>query len=562
MCGRRLLGLVTLLGALAAFAAAPAVGARPASGPGTSYPETLTTEHFQIHYTGKISNPANKDRILHQQAGDLAAHAERAYDVIVRQWGYPAPKADADGKIDIWVQKQDEGTYGYAVQETAAPSTGWISLSPTSTDDPYAIAHEVFHIVQYGMWRPADTWLLEATAEWAGMNVSGFVEADGTEGAPDLSLDCTGDACGDDGYENGGYSRWRFFQYLSDRFGVTFVRDLFQNAAAIGDAGQKGRLLLEAALVKKGHSLTDTFNDFTSVHVSGKYAPVELAGKAPAVWATLPVATATKTYPAKRVPVNHLAARYLEFDREDGGGGQCYAATLRIDVTLPAGSESKPSFWAKSIAGSLAAGQHALQFSTSTQADGRRVAGASIPWSTCEADGNGYLALPNPSPTADAQVFIVNYSITVGNVSLTPPSTPPAPAYTGPATAVPTKDPAPAIWMHGAEVVRVPATTRTVRLLVNASSDGFLRAMFDGVVVATAPLRAGTNDVRFTLPVTVIKAVKSARSRAAGRALSLTSLAPDGTAGETVTRQVLLVEPKAQAEKKAAKKLSKKAGRR
>lgn len=189
MSRRRRLGLIALLGRAAAFAAAPAE-ARPPAGPPTVYPETLTTEHLQIHYTGDVV-PApvvpNADRITHQQAGDLAANAERAYDLFVTQWGFTPPKNDGDGRLDICVRKPPTDVLGAAYRETATPSTAWISIAPGETQKPQIVAHELMHAIH------------------AAFTCNGSAGISGSDAAPGMSLDCDSEACGEDTYDIGGY---------------------------------------------------------------------------------------------------------------------------------------------------------------------------------------------------------------------------------------------------------------------------------------------------------------------------------------------------------------------
>ena len=100
MVAVRRLAVLAFAGVLAACLAAPA-GARPAG----SYPETVTTDHFQIHFTGD-----DPEHATYQQAADLAASAERAYAKIVTELGYPAPLDDGEeigivlsGSLDVHV---------------------------------------------------------------------------------------------------------------------------------------------------------------------------------------------------------------------------------------------------------------------------------------------------------------------------------------------------------------------------------------------------------------------------------------------------------------------------
>ena len=78
MAVARRLAALAATGAAAALFAGPAVAARPAAFP---LPETLTSTHFRIHYTGDLS--LADDRILQQDAATLAANAEQAYTAFV-----------------------------------------------------------------------------------------------------------------------------------------------------------------------------------------------------------------------------------------------------------------------------------------------------------------------------------------------------------------------------------------------------------------------------------------------------------------------------------------------
>jgi hypothetical protein len=540
MSGSRRLVLVALACACAGLAAGPAAAVRPPSGPLTAYPELLTTDHFQIHYTGEIADPPNLDRIVQQAAGELAANAERAYATIVGTWGYPAPLDDGDGKVDIWVRNLNPastGTVAFVSPDGAsAPTTSWMAVDPTAVTSQHAVAHELLHVLQVGTWIPADGWLLEGTAEWGGFAVDGYADTTGSIGAPDMSLDCDSDSCGDDAYETGGYSRWPFFQHLTERYGNTFVRDVFAKGASLADTAKTGAQLLDATLGDKGTTLSEAFNDYTLANVAGAFVPAPLKGVQPAVHSTTLTGTATAALPVQRVAINHLAGRYLRFQRGAGVSSQCFAATLSLTVALPAGSASKPAFFSSS----LGATAQRLTVSGGT-------ASITVPWDTCSGSVDGYLALPNPSSTADSQVFTVSGALTVDQGTIATPATPPNPIYVGPTVAGPAGDVAPSIFLYGAELVRVPAATRVVRLIVFSSGSGLLRAAVAGKALGTAQLRAGNNDVRFKLPVSLVASLRAA----ANRTLTLTSLSASGTAGAVVTRKVAVVAaPKKPAPKK------------
>lgn len=523
--------MLVLVGALAAAFSGAADAARPAG----SYPETVTTPHFAVHFTGAFGNA---ERVTFQTAGDLAALAERAYDTFVTSWGYPAPLNDGDGKTDIWVQDLSASKIlGRASADAAGnTSTAWLAIDVTAATSQAVIAHEVLHAIQYGLWIPADSWLLEGSAEWAGFAASNYspfggVSLSATLAAPDMSLDCTSAACGNDLYETSGYSRWGFFQYLSERYGNLFFKDVLARGATLADPLATGSTLLAGTLAAKGTSLSAVFDEYVLTHLAGGYQTTALKEMAPSTYSSTATGNFSGSLPIQRVSVNHLASRYLKFTRGGTAEGPCYAAKLSLTVGLPAGLGAKPAFFSKSL------GTVPLTVSGST-------ASATVPWDTCTGGSAGYLSLPNSSMTTDAQTFAVSGTLDVDLSTITPVG-PPAPLYTGATVAAPSGEIAPAIFVYGAQLLRVSAATRAVRLIVFSSGGGKLQASLGSTALGTFALRAGNNDVKFRLPASAVKALRSTASRSGARSLlKLTSLSTSGAKGASVTRKVSIVTAK------------------
>ena len=533
MLAVRRLAALALFGLLAAILAGPANAVRPPQAP--TYPEVLTTSHFQVHYTG---SSLTGDEITHQMAGDVAAHAEKAYSTLVTGWGYPAPLPDADGKTDIWVMDLSAlGALGIADQDTAGsnPTTSWMAIDPSAVDSLEVVAHELTHAIQFGLWNPTDSWLLEGTAKWAGLAATGYIPFSGllvdSLGAPDMSLTCSSPACGDTA-EVGGYTRWEFFQYLTERFGKTIVRDVFAQGAVTGSTTQTGADLLGSTLAAKGTTLSDVYGDYTFAQVAGNYQVTALKGLAPVPYSSLQTGTESAALPVREVVVNHLATRYLKFMR-GGGSGLCFAATLNLTVALPAGIGSRPSFYSKALGTAPVA--------LTTNGD---TASLSVPWDTCTGTESGYLALPNPSLATDAQVFVVSGSIVVDTSTIYSSNSPPPSSYTGPSGPGAVGDVAPAIRLYGAQLIRVSSANRLVRLIVFSSGGGQLRGALGSTPLGTRPLRAGNNDIRFKIPARALKALRSTSAAGAPNwRLTLTSLSTTGTKGKSVTRKVVVSKP-------------------
>lgn len=532
----RALRFALLVAALTVFAGDAAHATRLA------LPEQLTTTHFVVHYDGAPVDPDAK-KVLHQDAADLAGLLEQAYTHFVTNLGYPAPLDDGDGRIDVYVTDLSSiGALGVAFPDNAvAQTSGYVQIDDDMVRSSETIAHELFHLIQYSQRRTLDGYVLEGMAEWAGFNFVGFpltvdvgapdpTPLGDTLGAPDMSLTCSGSACGLDGYEAGGYSRWHFFQYLTERFGGQPVKDLLAKAASLGD--DSGANVITAYLADKGTSLSDAFTEWTVANLTGGYSAPGLKGLAPATYAT-PALTGSEsgTLATQKIAVNHLATRFVGFRRGSGSTGPCHAATLNLTVTLPAGVGSRPYFhW--SAPGSTPV-PLAVSGSTAT---------ASVPWDTCTWLHTGYLALPNPTVAVDGALFTVASSITVDKKKLATSVLPPTGRYTGPTVPAPTAEEPPTIALYGPETLRVSRKSRVLRLVVFAGSDGKLDVRLGGLALGERKLRTGNNDLRFKLPATAFRALSSARVKRATQTLTVTSLAPNGSRGDSLTRKLLLTK--------------------
>lgn len=558
---RRLLVLAAAAGG-AAVLAQPSFAARP------SLPFSLDSAggHFTVHYQSDLSDKATKDwAITATEAGDVAALAERAYTKELAD-GYPAPLDDGDGRYDIYVEDLDGDGDLEACNDPAAPlgvaitdtgnqqSSGYIELNACTELrslglDQHTIAHELFHLIQFAIWVPtpvSDYWLLESSAEWMGFRADAYGIGNGLGlGPSEMSLDCRDplgtNRCDLSGYLNNGYSRWAFFEYVTERFGASFVKEIFaQGAAGAGTATQA----LAATLAAHGTTLADAFDDWTAKDMQSAYAPALLQGHPPTPYTTVQTGRAAGTVASLSVPVNHLSARYVEFDR--GGGAAdaakpCFAATLHVTVTMPAGTSSKPLFWW------AAAGSSPLALSVSGS-----TASAAIPWDTCTWSGTaGFLALPNASTGVDAADFQVSATMTVDTTTPATATAPPPQASTyGQVIPVTSAETAPVLTAFGPEVLRVSATTASVRLIVQADQEGSVRATLGSISLGSVSIRPGNNDVRFALP----KGIRLTLRRSAATAkLVLTPVSAQGNVVGAPVLRTLRVEP-AKAKTKAKTK--------
>lgn len=513
------------------------------SGPAPTF--TLSTTHFLVHYESGAGSG-----ITETMAGDVAAMAERSYEAELSA-GFPAPVSDGtlggDGRIDIYVDNPGGGALGATVPDSSAATTSSsIVLDPSSGRTVQTIAHELFHVVQLGIWQPpvTDSWLLEGTAEWMGYKVDGFPTFDPISIGPwDMAINCRDpytNRCDFNDYMNNGYSRWPFFEYLAERYGTTFIKDVFTQGAS----GETATNSLTNALAAKGTSLASLFNDWTVAEMTGGFSVASLQTVRPPTYgSTIPTGTASGQIPVEIVAVNHLSVRYVALQRGSGTAptDPCYAATLNLTVTLPVAS-ARPYFW-----WSQPANDGTKQPAQALSVNGT-TASISLPWDTCDWGATlGYLSLPNPDLSVDAADFRISGTITVDRSTQATATPPPNPVKQH----GPTVDSAPAadvpqVSIFGPQVLRIASDAKTLRLIVSSDGSGRLKAALGSLQLGTKPLRAGGNDLRFTLPKTVLRTTKSTRApKAAAGLLTLTPLSTGGAAGKPITRRVVLLAPTA-----------------
>jgi hypothetical protein len=556
---RRLLLALVVCGAVWGAFSGRALAAVPPPSCGSlpSMPQSFSNLHFAVYYDG---DPTKTDYITETQAGDIVGIADQAYSAYLA-WGYPAPLTGASGKTEFYV-------YDLSPWHLASIDCGgaiyFDAGTVASAGEAVSIAWDVFSEIEDGRWSPlvepsADVWLNQGAAEWAAalsLNYPSF--ALGDLGPAEISLDCWDDAgtskCSKNGYENLGLSRWTFYEYLAERFGRTFMLEVLNDANAAGSAYTG----LSNALNAHGTTVPDAYNDWVRTDMTGGYTAGPLQGLVPTTYTR--VQTGTKAGPvfqtqtqagpvasSIQVPVDHLATRYVEFDRGDGStSSTCYAATLAVTVTIPAGTLSKPNFFWTGTGGSAVP----LSISGST-------ATASVPWDTCTwSKGVGLLSLPNASSAVNGANFVVSATLSVDLTKPVATAVPPDPVSVNtPVVPVDSVSLAPTISVFGPELITLSAASRQLRLIVESNGEGQLQAAVGSISLGNATLRPGNNDVRFTLPASLFA---SFRTAALTNVLTLTPVSSNGSAtGQPVTRTLGFApaaKPTAVAKAKAKKK--------
>lgn len=523
--------------------AVTAVGASVLAGPALAAPRpalpfTVGSTHFLVHYQSDLQSNGTW-AITQTQAGDIAALAERAYTAELAD-GYAAPLSDAgaggDNRIDIYVADLSTlNALGYTDSDNfaASPTDAFIVLNGA---DPggmtqLTIAHELFHAIQFGIWLPAavdDYWLLESSAEWMGYRASGY--PNGVEVGPsDMALDCRDPLFTNrcdlvDDYRNNGYSRWPFWEFLVERYGASFVKDVFTQGAG---GAPSATAALSQALVAKGTTLTAMYNAWSAVELNGAYTVKDLQGRKPVTYASVDTGVDAGALPTVKVPLNHLSTRFVKFVPGDNDASHvCYNATLALTVTIPVGTLSAPTFYWDAKGSTPVA----LTVNGST-------ATANIPWDTCTYTSQaGYLMLSNASLNVDAADFVVDSTLTVTTTRTTPDPPPDPVSINTPVTNVSNADVAPTLELFGPEILKLSATDTQLRLIASSSGPGTVQARLGSTLLGTVRLRGGNNDLRFKLPSGILRTLR--RSAAASNTLTLTPVSLSGAAGSDVTRVV------------------------
>jgi hypothetical protein len=506
---------------------------------------TLANDNFTVHYNGNDADATCQNFITQQTAGDTLGMLDRARTFYANMgWAVPAPgvnvSIDDFGSDGACAPFGNGLPFGVPTPEgrfDALVEGGNIHLDAHTGVTYPIIAHEVFHLVEDGIAPGADQWLQEGTAEWAAVRAN--KAEGGVEKNPDRTLDCVGGWCGDTEFDKNGYPGWMLFEYLAERFGDDKVKAVWARAQA--NPGMLGTTVVDNELQTSGTTLASFFNDYTTARMTGSFTLPALKDTRPEVWAAIPVDTKSGPLPDTPVALNHMAVRYVTLLHGADPTIPCFAATLTINVAIPAGVVSTPTYYANTTT----AVAQPLTVIGST-------ASITVPWNTCAGSPSAYLSLPNDSLGMDGREFTVSGVVSVDpNTPASPTEPPPGVHVIGTPIPAPTTDPAPTLKVYAPEVLKVSSKTRLLRFVVFSSGEGALGAVLGSTGLGSAALRSGNNDIRFVLPTQLFQKL---RSKSSSNVLQLTSQSPSGTKGSTFTRRVVIQTPPKPKKKTAKKK--------
>lgn len=261
-------------------AAGSTVTARPTS-PGAHdgwrYPD-----HAEVHRTCSSRICVHRvDRGTHASTAAWAAqtlrHLERSWTRLVDQLGFRAPAEDGqsggDARFDVYLANVSRSShYGFCAPDTMVPGQTHRASAYCVLDNDMAsfpgkpaanlavtAAHELFHAIQFNTDLAEDTWFMEATATWGETQVFPRRAAnraylrDGQLGMPQRPLDS----------QAGMYGNWLFVHWLTQRYGIRAVRDIWHRLdATTGRANEWSLQGISRYVASRGHTWPATYRAF------------------------------------------------------------------------------------------------------------------------------------------------------------------------------------------------------------------------------------------------------------------------------------------------------------
>jgi hypothetical protein len=388
--------------------AAPVQAARNLAGVPGNLTESAASPNFVVHYT---SAPEDPDAIAAQGAQQLLAAAERALGDTRSRLDLPQPLNDGDGRSDVYVyagtvRGAERGLVRADSRDDRA--SGWIGLPPDATADQAAVTHQVVHLQQLALYRPAGRVLAEGSATWAALHLYAGELGSLPEQAqffPDDPVDCSDD----DRCSLPGYNAWRLFELLAQRHDPKVVRAIYDRSRSLGTRDHRPHFLeaLEDVLEDRNTTLGATFAEYTAANLVGGYGLRGLARRrygATEPFDDLATGTRTRRFRPRAVTLDHLSAAFYRLrsgsDAAGSGGRRCRRATLRVRIDGPADLEA-PLYWAPFRPRRGRARTIELR-------NGRALFERS--WSTCGGREIG-IALHNPSAATDDRTFRLTVSL-------------------------------------------------------------------------------------------------------------------------------------------------------
>ena len=278
---------------------------------------------FLVHHATSGAHAISTER-----ARALAAHAEDAWRLEVAGWGWPAPVADADGRLDVYVFASSSAAGAVTPDRAGSqPTSSWLAVDPAYIN-PVLVSHEFMHMSQLAITGAYQGQVLtEGIGYWAGFAAANSPHPpDWAVRDPSRSFGCVGFTSCVDG-------QWAFFQFLAERYGHAVLIDAYRRAAALGGNPELHAVpALDAALRARGQSLGKAYSAYTAAITTADFRLSALLKFGPEPAARLRLGC--RSAAARTLAIDHLAARWLEVDNDN-----CFTpgeVSVRLSASWPA----------------------------------------------------------------------------------------------------------------------------------------------------------------------------------------------------------------------------------
>jgi hypothetical protein len=310
--------------------------ARPTDGVSDPYRDGYATssvktcaKHVCVHYVRSGAD-----------APPSTAWAKNTLSVMERVWRHHVGKLDyrkpaRDGsrggnkKFDVYLKEiGSDGLYGYCAPENRVAGKPKQASGFCVLDDDFArsqfarapieslkvtAAHEFFHAIQFAYDYTEDPWFLESTATWIeerfadGVNDNRSYLKFGQASRSTKPLDL---------FDSSGlahYGNWVFWEYLSERYGNTIVRQTIQRAGTGGGLPDDYSIQALKKVLKKEGGLPSRYAAFAAANT----APAKSYDEGSAFPGVSPIKVAKfrskKRSASVTTKINHLAAKTVDF---------------------------------------------------------------------------------------------------------------------------------------------------------------------------------------------------------------------------------------------------------
>lgn len=283
---------------------------------------------------------------------------ERALDVMTATYrrttsrmGYRRPLADGrrggNEKFDFYLKDLgSQGIYGYCAPEREKKQYRYSSYCVVDNDFASAqyggtplgnlkvtVGHEFFHAVQYAYDAAEDRWLMESSATWMEERLADGVDDNrqylryGQLGRPQVPLDLF------EPYGYAHYGNWLFLEYLSQKYGVTAVREIWKRAAVDGTHDRHSTGAIDSYLRTHRSSMPGMYAWFSMANSFPRRTYREGAAyKATAPNLRHTLSSGARTMSTQKFTLDHLTSARVALHPDSTLSATDWRVRLRIDA--------------------------------------------------------------------------------------------------------------------------------------------------------------------------------------------------------------------------------------